>query len=258
MPKNTPPAKRYAPRFRSRWFVAALALAVIAAVVTTLWLVDSRSRSSGSRSLSASEADRLAVMRYRNYQLHGRSVLLTVPTVAGTLTVRGSVDFRAHVGYGVIKGSGQSAATRGLVQWTLRSIIEHPLADAAATAPAVPPTSGWIGRPLTPTASALDAALVLVMNLAANRPDNAQLLVQDGASWLRSATIRSSPVDVFAGPSPSGRAEPHAAHASLRYWIAREGTLYRVESAAASAPQPVTVELGAAPYVTVKPVPGLR
>jgi hypothetical protein len=258
VPNTSEPRRRRAANHRTHWLIAVSALAAIAAAATTLSLVLARSQPSGPRTVSVAEADRLAVMRYRNYESRGRSVMLTVPTVAGTISIRGSVDFRSHVGYGVIEGDGQSSSTRGLVQWTLRSIAEHPLAEAPATPPAVPPARGWIGRALAPKASALDSALLLVLNLAANRPDNAQLLRQHGATWLRSTTIRSTRVDVLAGPAPSGPLQPDATHQALRYWLGRDGTLYRVESSGATAARAVIVDLGGTPFVPVTPVRGLR
>src|SRR5690242_7759389 len=73
---------------RLRWPAAALALAAAAAAAFALASCGGGG-SGGRRALTADEANRLAITRFRNYQAGGRSVTITVPSTAGGLVVTG-------------------------------------------------------------------------------------------------------------------------------------------------------------------------
>ncbi|MFI0814921.1 hypothetical protein ACH4TX_05645 [Streptomyces sp. NPDC021098] len=98
--------------------------------------------------------------------------------------------------------------------------------------PAHPPRHGWARRALTTRASTIDTTLLLLLNLAADRPDNARLLLRSGARRLGREKVAGVPVTVFAGPSatkPQATA-PKAARLApgrTRYWIAADGRLRR-------------------------------
>ncbi|MFI1731410.1 hypothetical protein ACH40E_19775 [Streptomyces acidicola] len=216
-------------------------------------VADGGSGAGGPRPPTTDEANRLAITRFRNYQAQGRAVTITVPGTAGGLTVTGSVDYRRKLGYGVVHGTGRDTSSDGLIQWTRTSVFVHPMANAPAHAPASPPRSGWYSRPLQSSGSALDTSLAIALKLGSDRPDNAELLPQNGAAWWGRDQVDGHRVDVMTGPSSPGRS---GTAGSVRYWIGSDGTMYRVRVRVSSEPQPVVIDFDTQKYVPVKPVPG--
>ncbi|MGW2917520.1 hypothetical protein ACWDBF_06615 [Streptomyces angustmyceticus] len=209
---------------------------------------------SGPRALTSDEANQLAIARFRNYEAHGRAVTITVPGTAGGLTVTGSVDYRGKLGYGVVHGTGRDTSGTGLIEWTATSVFVHPMANAPAHAPASPPRSAWYRRPLLAAGSALDSSLTIALGLGSDRPDNAELLPQNGAAWWGRDQVDGQRVDVMTGPSSPGRS---GTAGNVRYWIGPDGTMYRVRVSVGSQPQPVVIDFDARKYVPVEPVPGV-
>ena len=181
-PPTRPADRRRWPRSRRAAAVIGIAAVAVAAVAAFL-VADGGSGSGGPRPLTTDEASRLAITRFRNYQAQGRAVTITVPGTASGLTVTGSVDYRRKVGYGVVQGTGRDKSSDGLIQWTPTSVHVRPMTDAPAHAPASPPRSGWYDRPLLSSGSALDTSLSIALRLGGDRPDNAELLPQNGAAW---------------------------------------------------------------------------
>ncbi|WP_309500733.1 hypothetical protein [Streptomyces shenzhenensis] len=206
------------------------------------------------RALTPDEANQLAIARFRNYEAHGRAVTITVPGTAGGLTFTGSVDYRGKLGYGVVHGSGRGTSSDGLIEWTAASVFFHPMANAPAHAPASPPPSGWYGRPLQSSGSSLDSSLTIALGLGSDRPDNAQLLPQNGAAWWGRDEVDGHRVDVMTGPSSRERS---GTAGSVRYWVGSDGTMYRVRVSVGSEPRPVVIDFDTHTYVPVKPVPGV-
>ncbi|MEU8918460.1 hypothetical protein [Streptomyces nigrescens] len=215
---------------------------------------DGGSGPSGPRTLTSDEANRLAITRFRNYAAHGRAVTITVPGTAGGLIVTGSVDYRGKLGYGVVHGTGRDTSSDGLIEWTATSVFVHPLANAPAHAPASPPRSAWHSRPLLSSGSALDSSLSIALRLGSDRPDNAELLPQNGAAWWGRDQVDGHRVDVMTGPSSRDRS---GTAGNVRYWVGSDGTMYRVRVSVASEPQPVVIDFDTHKYVPVKPVPGV-
>ncbi|GAA3119776.1 hypothetical protein JOF29_006430 [Kribbella aluminosa] len=221
---------------RARWVIAA-GVTACAAVATVLLVVSSNSDASAPRALTADEANRLAITRFRNYASGGRAVRITVPDTAGGLTVTASVDFRAKRAYGVLRGDGRNSSSDGPIRWTSTEL-------SAASA-----TVGWTNRPLQTAGSALDTALRIALGLGADRPDNAQLLPQNGASRIGQETVNGHQTDVMVGPGARDRPDTEG---TVRYWIGADGTMYRVQVAVASEPQPVVIDFDTQPYVAPK------
>jgi hypothetical protein len=209
---------------------------------------------SGPRALTADEANRLAITRFRNFEAHGRAVTITVPGTAGGLVVTGSVDYRRKLGYGVVHGTGRDTSSDGLIEWTATSVFVHPMANAPTQAPASPPRSGWYSRPLRSSGSALDTSLAIALKLGSDRPDNAELLPQNGATWWGPDQVDGHRVDVMTGPSSPDRP---GTSGSVRYWVGPDGTMYRVRVSVRSESQPVVMDFDTQKYVPVKPVPGV-
>jgi hypothetical protein len=222
--------------------------------VAAFLIAGSGSGPSGPRTLTMDEANRLAITRFRNYEAHGRAVTITVPGSVGGLIVTGSVDYQSKLGYGVVRGTGRDTSSDGLSEWMAASVFVHPMANAPAHAPASPPRSGWYGRPLQSSGSSLDSSLAIALSLGSDRPDNAELLPQNGATWLGQDQVDGHRVDIMTGPS-SGDLAGKAG--SVRYWVGSDGTMYRVRVSVGSEPQPVVIDFDTQKYAPVTPIPGV-
>ncbi|BAU84807.1 hypothetical protein SLA_3906 [Streptomyces laurentii] len=238
-------------RPRARW-AAVAGIGVAAAAALAFALSDGGDEPAVRRALTSDEANRLAVARFRNYEAEGRAVTITVPGTAGESVVTGSVDYHAKTGYGVVRGSGRDASGDGLIEWTATTVRFHPLANAPATAPASPPATGWYDRPLRTAGNTLDGSLAIALGLGNDRPDNPQLLPQNGAEWVGSGQVRGRPTDVMTGPDARGKA---GTADTVRYWIGADGTMYRVQADVASEPRPVVIEFDTQKYVPVRRAP---
>src|SRR5256714_3113573 len=221
-PRDVPRREKVRRRLlRPRWIIGTVGVIAIAVAVTGILIATGGSGdSSGHRTLTSDEANRLALTRFRNYEAGGRAVTITVPTTAGGLVVAGSIDSRAKRGYGVVHGAGRDTSSDGLIEWTATSVLVDPMPDAPATAPASPPTTGWVSRPLQQAGNSLDSSLAIALSLGDDRPDNAQLLPQNGAAWVGRDRVAGRDVDVMSGPAavrraPGGAPGPAGAAA---YW----------------------------------------
>ncbi|MEU3026934.1 hypothetical protein ACPCBC_13245 [Streptomyces incarnatus] len=243
------------------WVAGALALAAVAA--TTFLLIGDGGDSATRRALTPDEANRLAITRFLNYQTGGRAVTITAPSTAGGLVITGSVDYRAGIGYGVVRGAGRDTSGDGLIQWTAAAVLVHPMTDAPAMAPPSPPVSGWYRRPLQKSGSSLDSSLAIALGLGSDRPDNAELLPQNGAEMVGQDTVRGHSVEVMTGPNAHAKLGTSGAAATsntgdfVRYWIGADGTMYRVRASVASESQPVVIDFDDRKYVPVRPAPGI-
>jgi hypothetical protein len=233
--------------------LAAAAIGLAAAAVAAFVVMGNGGDPAGRRALTANEVNRLAITRFRNYQTEGRAVTITVPSTAGRLLITGSIDYRAKLGYGVVHGTGRDTSSDGLIEWTAATVLIHPMANTSSPAPASPPASGWYGRPLQTSGSALDSALVIALGLGSDRPDNAELLPQNGAAWVGEDRLHGHRVDIMIGPHARADA---GTSGTVRYWIGSDGTMYRVQAGVASESQPVVIDFDTQKYTPVQPVPG--
>ncbi|MEU5792423.1 hypothetical protein ABZ800_02665 [Streptomyces sp. NPDC047813] len=244
---------------RAVWVAGAL---VLAAVIAAFALHGNGGDSTGRRALTPDEANRLAVTRFLNYQAGGRAVTITVPSTAGGLVVTGSLDYRAGIGYGVVRGAGRDASGDGLIQWTAGTVLVHPMSAVPATAPPSPPASGWFRRPLQKSGSALDSSLAIALGLGSDRPDNAELLPQNGAAMVGKDQLRGHSVDVMIGPNAHAKNDSSSAAVfntgdAVRYWIGADGTMYRVRARMASESRPMVIDFDDRKYAPVRPAPGV-
>ncbi|GLZ33055.1 hypothetical protein Lesp02_52430 [Lentzea sp. NBRC 105346] len=175
------------------------------------------------RALTTGEAERLALVRFSNYSTGVTGFTAAVPSAGGKLLLDGRVDFVNHLGYAGMQTEGRSDEfSRGLLQWNLKRLA-YAMTDA--TKPVEPlPQNGWQVRDLQEKGSELDGALRLLVNLGADRPDNAQLLLQSSARWLRTDRYEDVEVDVLEGPGQNGK------DSRLRYWVDADGKLRRLEA----------------------------
>ncbi|MBB5156992.1 hypothetical protein [Saccharopolyspora phatthalungensis] len=232
----------------------AAVIGIAAAAVVAFLVIGNGSGPTGPRALTPDEANRLAITRFRNYQAGGRAVTITVPSAAGGLVITGSIDYRGKLGYGVVHGTGRDTSSDGLIEWTAATVLVHPMANTPAQAPESPPGSDWYSRPMQTTGSALDTSLAIALGLGSDRPDNAALLPQNGATWTGQDQLGGHQVDVMTGPNANGK--PGTA-GNVRYWIGSDGTMYRVQVNVASEPQPVVIDFDTQRYIPVPPVPGV-
>ncbi|WP_340688744.1 hypothetical protein LCL61_34490 [Amycolatopsis coloradensis] len=237
---------------RPRWVVAVIVIAAVG--MATFVIIGDYSEPSGPRALTSDEVNRLAITRFRNYEAGGRAVTITVPTTAGGLVITGSIDYRAKLGYGVVRGTGRDTSGDGLIQWNTTTVFVHPMANAPTEAPASPPGSAWHRRPLQTSGSSLDSSLLIALSLGSDRPDNAELLPQNGAAWVGPDQVSGHRVDVMSGPGTP--AKPGTA-GNVRYWIGSDGTMHRVQADVASEPRPVAIDFDTQAYVPVQPAPGV-
>jgi hypothetical protein len=171
--------------------------------------------------LTTEEAERLALFRYLNYETGLSAVRATIPTGAGTLLLDGRVDFVDHIGHAAITTEGRTdVASSGIVQWN-PALVAFRQGRGPRAADPLPP-DGWQVRRIQDKGAELDAVLLVLLNIANDRPDNPQLLRQSSARWLRADTVDGTAVDVFAGPADAGKA------ARLTYWIDGDGRLRRL------------------------------
>lgn len=221
----------------------------------------------GTRPVTADEADRLAVSRFRNYERERVAFEVDVATTAGaTFTMTGRADMRAH--RAIASVTQADPAAYAVFAWNLASVavVETGAAatDAELTNAVDVPADRWQVRPLEEQ-QPVDQVLRVLLNLALDRPDNAQLLRQNGAQWQASTTVDGRKVDVMtATPADQGR--------TLTYYVASDdGTLVRVDVAGDFA-RPATITflptapddvaavpritaLGAEPTATTSPQP---
>jgi len=198
--------------------------------------------------LTEEQADLLAVVRFTTYTggvtgFHG-----TVASPAGTLVLTGRVDYARSVGYGFLRTEPDAGyGSSGPVEWTPRALVFL----AGGPDAAAPPGGQWQLRPLQPAGSELDAALALLLGLASDRPDNAQLLRQSDARWLRTDTVGGEPADVFEGPRAPGAGA--GGRGRLRYWVDGAARLRRVEAWIGAAERPATFDFtpGGAEFPTL-------
>lgn len=195
----------------------------------------------GPRPLTQAEAERLAVVRFRNFDAGVRSLDVTIPATADTSAVRlsGWSDFAAHTGYTVAaEGPADIAAVTGMVAWAAvdTAVIGIHGAEVGSAPgdfpPLPPPSEGWTVAPVTEDGSGLLEAVRVLQQLGSDRPENASLLMQSDASWLRSDEVNGAAVDVFVGPSPAGTtgtATTLPVTERIVYWVDDTGTALRVD-----------------------------
>ncbi|MFJ8045569.1 hypothetical protein ACIRBX_34185 [Kitasatospora sp. NPDC096147] len=202
--------------------------------------VTARQQEHPSRPVTTDEAGRLALSRLTSYEASPVVVEVEVPDGDARTRVHGLVDYRT--GHAV--GSYESTAgATGLLAWDATGLGVAPgqrrtVPEAVGAAAGMPPNA-WSARAYTD--DPLDAALRVVMVLGTDRPDNAQLLAQSGARWLRTERLADGRgYDVFSGPLPRDHA---GGEARLSYWVDGEGNLGRFRLRVDGLAQPVTVDL---------------
>jgi hypothetical protein len=230
--------------------------------------------SASARHVTVAEAERLATVRFRNFDAGTRTVDVVYTDQGHHVRIDGVVDYRTHTGFATLTSDGH--ATDSLV-WDGQRIAISP--DGPWSGSAAPDSvDGWTLAPLDGS-TPVGAVLTVLASLGADRPENPLLLRQGGALWLREDTIRGTPVTVFAGPTapvsedgspapddtvgtgdrpiapPSGAppADDDGDRAGLRYWVDEDGLALRVEVRLGQ--EWATIDLGERGDTRVPPLP---
>lgn len=220
-----------------RWLTACGAAAALA-VGTGAWLwPEGRPE---PRAVTLDEAGRMALARFTTYEAGPARIRITVPGRDGESVVDAVVDHRSHHAVGSYRTPG---AAPGLLAWDLGGVGVAPAPDGTAVPPdpaaaATMPRAAWSSRAFS--SDPFDVGLRLVLQLAADRPDNAQVLAQQGPLRLRGERIDGRSYDVFSGPRP--RSAAGQGESPLTYWIDGAGGLRRVTVQVPGLARPVTVD----------------
>ena len=218
-----------------------------------VWFTTSSGAGQDSAMTSA-QADLLALARFNDYQNGVSAIDAEIPVSGQEFTLAGRVDWQNHLGYATLTAAQPQAQQGGgteLVQWTPNGIAVR--GSWSGPLPATPPSDGWEVRAWQQDAD-LDSALQLILALGADRPENAQLLQQSGASVLRDANVGGEHVTVFTGPPETqGGTDSHT-----RYWVADDGTLRRFEALIDGSTTWTEVDIAPGSAPAVPHIPGMQ
>ena len=210
--------------------VIIVVLAVIVIGVTTAIVsasVPGSAPSTGPRPLTTAEAERLSVARFLNAEGRGVRFATSFDASEGVVELRGVLDFGDDVGTADARVDG----AQEVIQWDADTVLRWPRAERDASTPTGLPEVEAVSRRLDPSTSALDLMLSLLSSLGADRPEDARLLQQSDARWLRADEVDGIAVDVVAGPRGGGGVGEAG---RTRYWIDAGGHLLRFEADLAS------------------------
>jgi hypothetical protein len=238
------------------WLATAVAAVVAAAVVIPIVVTSgggsSESYTNGPRPVTSAEAERLSTMRVTNFEAVGVAFHATIVAPQGIVTLNGDVDFHTLVGYGEVSGGKGPSYT---LQWNVGRLLAWPSPGKPSAPPAAVPTTAPRERAISPSSSAVDSVLALLLGLGESRPDNAAEVSQDGARWLRTETLDGQPVDVMQGPSAEGPG--HGSDTALDFWVDRTGHLLRVDTFPGGSTTPTQIDLDPGSYSDVQTSPYL-
>jgi hypothetical protein len=187
--------------------------------------------------LSTEQAQALAIMRFQNYDDRVLNVTIDVPGKPVDFHARAVIDLRDHAGFGEYstKPAGTSEVlTSGVIAWS-QSLIATTDGGSFKMLPAA---SDWTQRQIGQS-SAVDAMLLLALQLGQDRPENPVLLQQSSARLLRTEKVDGKQFWVISGPAPTGADSDsennapntdRAAESRTRYWIDEEGSMSRFEA----------------------------
>lgn len=190
------------------------------------------------RAVSHQEARRLSGLRLRNHAAGGGRVTVTLPTGdGGTVGGTGWVDWRGTVAYLRLTGPHDRAPAQLLRADRLgvatRRAPRAPRQGAAAGPPLPPPDgpswrlSRWSSRGDEQGTYDLELLLNELLSVAAPGRDPVRPL-RAHAVRLRTDRLADGLVAVYEMPKRAERGEP-AGRARLRYWVAQDGVLRRLE-----------------------------
>jgi len=194
------------------------------------------------RQLTQAEAELLAGALFKNFDVGGATFDLTATFRASgdSISLRGSIDWKKHIGSAVVTAVGAEAAVTE-VYWNTSDVLEHRDGLDAALAAAGHPEANFVDRPPDPTGRELDGLLGLLIGLASKQRDNPQLVQQSGtARYLRADVVGDRPVTVFR-------------YDSSVFWVDGTGSIARYDGVTSDGDRPVTIEFSA---LAAQDIPG--
>lgn len=237
-------------RTSRRWLAIAAVVALVAAAVIVTIVVTttgggggSTSNGKGPRPVTSEEAERLASMFVKNFEAVGAAFDATVAVPQGVITLNGEVDFHTLTGYGEVSGGNDRSYT---VEWDSAALLAWPSSGRPTEPPATLPSAAPRERALSPSTSGVDTMFALLLGLGRSQPDDADQVRQDGAMWLRSATLDGKTVDVMQGPQTQGTG--HGSSTALDFWVDQSGDLLRVETFLGGSTSTSRVDLDTSSY----------
>lgn len=220
----------------------AKSLAIAALLVVYLSACGRNEETNGERPLTQQEASVLAQTSFLNFDEGG--ALFDVNTVTQPngpqLQLRGMVDWKTHSGSANIKvADSQSSITS--VWWQKDAIFERrPSLDAKIQAMTGISRSVLVRKPDT-SRRRLDQVIGIVVGLASQQAENAQLILQtSGSAYLRSDELRGRKVDVMRYGQRS------------IFWIdSSTGKMWRFEGVNKLGNQPILIDIVKHDVVTI-------
>lgn len=228
-----------------RWRRTMTARVIATLILATVALTGCVASPTGeARHLTESEAQLMAVARFKNYNAGTRAIVATIRDSTEVWNVTGWFDYAHDVGYASLTARSAAAHASALLLWSTHSLFSRSagelMGDALPPRPAPNPDEirqTWTSTEYQPNIYGPQAALLIIASLGFDRPENPLLLQQSDALWLREDHIGKTRVNVFTGPSSAnvGTAspEPNATispdTSTIRYWLNDSGVMLRVE-----------------------------
>ncbi len=179
----------------------------------------------------------MAIMRFQNYDKRVLNVSIDVPGAPVDFHTRAVIDLRNHAGYGEYstkQPGAEEVLTSGVIAWSQSMIAT----TDGGSFKKIPSDSAWTQREIG-QASAVDAMLLLALQLGMDRPENPVLLQQSTARLLRTEKVDGKEVWVMSGPAPTGvdsDSQGDGANSSgstksrTKYWVNKDGVMSRFEA----------------------------
>jgi hypothetical protein len=151
--------------------------------------------------LTLDQASRLAEVLSRNREVGGATFLVTALDAAtgATVVMEGVVDWTLGHGVATVTGLRDADGEVTGVAWTRDGVAERrpDRMEELARLGLDPVATHWL-RDIDPAVRTVDRLIGIVLGLATERPDNAQLLLQKpDAAYVRDDVLRGVPVEVL-------------------------------------------------------------
>lgn len=212
--------------------VRKLVVVISIGVMALVGCGEDQDESSTERPLTTREASMLSEVLVKNLESGGAVFSVATLDRPGGSTVRleGRLDWVNHLGEASVVVEHGNAP--GVIGWRRDAVLERwPDADEVLRAMGTPPAPVIVRQP--DIARRLDQIIAVLVGLAGQRPDNAQLVLQtEGSAFLRKDELRGIPVVVMRFGTRNV------------YWLAVEtGEMMRFEARSAEGDVPIVFDV---------------